>query len=175
MKTSNKTSNKTDIQPTHDISEYSTFNIAKEYKSGMDEIVSAAAVDEDSSSTQLPTNVDELDKMFEDDFKLARKNIMKIAKTSEGILNEMIQLARASDHPRAYEVVGQLISKLTDVNKDLIGIYEKRQAIKRNDESSKPAAAGHSLSSANGSNVTNNAVFVGSTSELQEFMKNRNV
>ena len=74
----------------------------------------------------------------------------------------MLHLAKASEHPRAFEVVGQLIKTLTDANKDLLELQKKRKDLQKSDDRKSEAK-----------NVTN-AVFVGSTSELQALINKRN-
>ena len=65
-----------------------------------------------------------------------------------------------SEHPRAFEVVGNLIKQLADVNQQLMDIHQQKQKL---DEPSK----------AEKSKVTNNnAIFVGSTAELNKMIKN---
>ena len=69
-----------------------------------------------------------------------------------------MELAAESDQPRAYEVAGQLIKSVGDVTDKLIDLQKKLKDIE--DESVKTT-----------NNVTNNAVFVGSTSELSKLLK----
>ena len=76
----------------------------------------------------------------------------------EGILH----VAQETEHPRAYEVVGQLMDKLTNANKELINMHKQVKDIKKEDPVSSPQ------------NVTN-ALFVGSTAELQKLLKNNKV
>ena len=72
-------------------------------------------------------------------------------------------LAKNSEHPRAYEVVATLIKTLADTNKDLLDTRKKKLDIDK--------ARGASPSS--DAKTVNNNLFVGSTSELQKFLKDR--
>ena len=72
----------------------------------------------------------------------------------------MIDLAKASEHPRAFEVVSQLTKTLVDANKDLLDIQKKVKDLKKEDEKEQPQQ------------VTN-ALFVGSTAELQKMINGR--
>ena len=67
-----------------------------------------------------------------------------------------MEIAKQSEHPRAFEVVGQLIGKLTETNKALMGLHKTKKEV--------------SIEKSSGVNV-NNAVFVGSTAELQKLLK----
>ena len=93
------------------------------------------------------------------DFETARENIHSIISKGTGALDDIILLARASDSPRAYEVVSQMIKTLVDANKDLIHL---RKQLKDIDQS----AIGDT-------NIQNN-LFVGITAELQKMINNRN-
>ena len=86
--------------------------------------------------------VDNSDETVDNDFKYARENLYQ------------------SQHPRAFEVVGQLVKTLSDTNKDLLELQKKVKVIKK-DIPDQPQ------------NVTN-ALFVGNTSELQKMINKRN-
>ena len=68
----------------------------------------------------------------------------------------MLEIAKSSEHPRAMEVFGQLIGKLTETNKELLNLHKTKKDISQDTSSPK--------------NVSNN-LFVGSTAELQKFLK----
>ncbi len=92
-------------------------------------------------------------------FELARKNLQELAKKGNKALDELIMLAKNSEHPRAYEVVATLIKTLADTNKDLLETRKRKIDIDKargvqNDGSPK---------------TVNNNLFVGSTAELQKF------
>jgi hypothetical protein len=72
-------------------------------------------------------------------------------------------LAKNSEHPRAYEVVATLIKTLADTNKDLLDTRKKKLDIDK--------ARGASPNS--DAKTVNNNLFVGSTAELQKFLKDR--
>ena len=105
----------------------------------------------------LPSPTRESEK--EDDYQLARNTLRRLILKGEDTLDEMINLAKNSEHPRTYEVAGQLIKTMSDVAKDLMGLQKQVKEIETAD--SKKAAIG---------NQTNN-VFVGSTDELIKLLK----
>lgn len=93
---------------------------------------------------------------IDSDYKYARENLYNVIERGSDALNNLVDIAQASEHPRAYEVVGSLIKTLTDANKDLLEIQKKVKSLK---EESKKGP----------DNVTN-ALFVGSTAELQKMI-----
>lgn len=94
------------------------------------------------------------------EYNYAQENLHNIIDKGAMALDELLLIARQSDQPRAYEVVGSLVKTLTDANKDLLELKNKQQTLK-----------GEKATSAK--NVTN-ALFVGSTSELQKMLKKVN-
>ena len=117
---------------------------------------------EEQKEEQFPAVVEETNDA-EQDFELARKNLQELAKKGNKALDELIMLAKNSEHPRAYEVVATLIKTLADTNKDLLDTRKKKLDIDK--------ARG---ASPNGDAKTvNTNLFVGSTAELQKFLKER--
>jgi hypothetical protein len=107
-------------------------------------------------SPETGKNIDQ-----EDDYQLARSTLRNLIYKSENTLDDMIELAKNSEHPRTYEVAGQLIKTVSDVAKDLIELQKKVKDLKDGD----PVSA---------KNVTNNnVVFAGSTAELFKMLKNK--
>jgi len=119
-------------------------------------------VEEEKQEEILPV-VSEENTDAEQDFELARKNLQELAKKGNKALDELIMLAKNSEHPRAYEVVATLIKTLADTNKDLLDTRKKKIDIDK--------ARGASPSG--DAKTVNNNLFVGSTAELQKFLKER--
>jgi len=107
----------------------------------------------------MPSQSLELDK--EDDYQLARATLRKLIVKGEDTLDEMINLAKNSEHPRTYEVAGQLIKTMSDVAKDLLELQKKVKDL--NSENDKPSIG-----------TQNNVVFAGSTTELMKLLKKNN-
>lgn len=92
------------------------------------------------------------------DYQYARENLKNIIDSAQTSIEDLASIAATSESPRAYEVLSGMMKTIVDANKDLLELQKKVKQLK--DESpSKP------------SNVTN-ALFVGSTSELQKLIKN---
>ena len=104
------------------------------------------------------TSVGTLD--VSDDFTVARNNIRNIIERGDDALECALELAKESEHPRTYEVVGQLIKVLVDANKDLLNIHKQRKELNTTESES------------SSKNVTN-AIFVGSTAELQKIIRGK--
>ena len=101
----------------------------------------------------LSKNVD-----IEKDYEYTRANLYSLIEKGQEAINGIMELAGEGGSPRAYEVAGQLIKSVADTTDKLADLQKK---IKDLEEDGKKSTG----------NVTNNAVFVGSTSELQKMLK----
>ena len=93
------------------------------------------------------------------DFETGRKNLYQLIDKGNEAIDGILGLAKEGEHPRAYEVAGQLIKTVSEVSQNLLDLQEKLKKIKDVPEK------GHK-------NVTN-ALFVGSTTELTKLLKNK--
>jgi len=100
---------------------------------------------------------------IESDYDKSRGNLHDLLLKGQDALNFAIEVAKQSEHPRAFEVVGNLIKQLADVNQQLMDIHQQKQKLDT------PGKAEASKQVTN-----NNAIFVGSTSELAKMIKNMN-
>ena len=89
------------------------------------------------------------------DIKYARENLYHLAERGRDALEDLLELANQSQHPRAYEVVGQLIKTLTDTNDRIVDIQKKAQEL---------------LEPKDGPSKVTNNLFVGNTSELTRLL-----
>lgn len=96
---------------------------------------------------------------IEDDYLVARKKLNDLIGTSQQALEGMLNVALASDSPRAYEVVGQLIKTTGDAAKDLLDLQSKKKRL-REEEPKKQSI-----------DTQNNIIFSGSTSDLLKALK----
>ncbi len=92
----------------------------------------------------------------QDDYEYARGNLYLLVDKGQEAVNGALDLAMSSDHPRAYEVAGQLIKHVGDVADKLMALQKDKKSVK--EESAKKV-------------VTNNSLFVGSTADLQKMLK----
>jgi hypothetical protein len=97
-----------------------------------------------------------------DDYEFARENLYSVIEKGTEALDSLLELAKVSEHPRAFEVVATLSKTLMDANKDLLSIQKKVKELQREEEDS---------GSTNVAQNVTNALFVGSTAELQKMLK----
>jgi hypothetical protein len=93
------------------------------------------------------------------DYEYTRGNLYSLVEKGQEAINGILELAQESDSPRAYEVAGQLIKNVGDVTDKLLDLQKKMKDINKEEKGVTPTS------------VTNNAVFFGSTAELQKFLK----
>lgn len=92
------------------------------------------------------------------DYEYTRANLYSLIEKGQEAINGIMELAGESDSPRAYEVAGQLIKSVGDVTDKLIDLQKKLKEVEEDNKKT--------------TNVTNNnAVFVGSTTELSKLLK----
>ena len=132
--------------------------MSKEDMSGLDK---AFDVVEDTAEVIPKTNKLHLKKSDEGDdvikdYQYARGNLYSLIDKGQEAVNGALDLAMSSDHPRAYEVAGQLIKHVGDVADKLMALQKDKKNVK--EESVK-------------TQVTNNSLFVGSTAALQKMLK----
>jgi hypothetical protein len=99
----------------------------------------------------------------ESDTEFARTNIKDLIRKGTSAVDEILQVAKHSEHPRAYEVAGALIKSMADLNKDLLELQKRKKELQISGKDS-------------GSKDVNidKAVFVGSTAELMKLIKKEN-
>jgi hypothetical protein len=93
------------------------------------------------------------------DYKYSRENFYHLIERGQDAITGILDLAQESEHPRTYEVAGQLIKTVSEVTEKLVDLQEKMQRLKE-------------VPDKGPTNVTN-ALFVGSTKELQALLKNK--
>lgn len=96
---------------------------------------------------------------IEADYDATRENLNDLLLKGKEALETALTVAKQSEHPRAFEVVGNLIKQLADVNQQLMDIHQQKRKLEEPSKSSKSV-------------TTNNAIFVGSTSELSKMISN---
>lgn len=107
-----------------------------------------------SPKDRSDVNLEDADK----DYREVRENLKRIISQSEEATQGILEVAQESQNPRAYEVVAQLISATLEANNKLIHLHKQVKEIKREEEGSPKT-------------VTNNAIFVGNTADLQKMIR----
>jgi len=90
------------------------------------------------------------------DFESARQNISDMIHTGMEAMDGIMKVAIAGDSPRAYEVASLLLKTISDMNKDLIDLHKKANDAEREKVTN--------------INTTNNSIYVGSTTDLQNLL-----
>ena len=95
---------------------------------------------------------------IEDDAEYARQNLRKLIEKGNVAADHIVEIAKQSEHPRAFEVAANMLKNLADMNKDLMEIQKRKKDL---------TGVAESKSNIN----VDKAVFVGSTTELVKFLK----
>jgi len=102
------------------------------------------------------------DKNIEDDYKFARKNMRALISSGMDMVDSLAEVAIDSEHPRAYEVLSGLIKNISDQNKELLELTASKKKMK-------------TIGKEGPSQVTQNAFFVGKTSDLVKMINDAKV
>jgi uncharacterized protein YaaN involved in tellurite resistance len=92
------------------------------------------------------------------DYETTRAQLHNLVMKGQEAVDGILDVARASDHPRAYEVAGQLIKNVGDVADKLIDLQKKMKELDADEKKSSPS-------------TVNNTMFIGSTADLQKMLK----
>jgi hypothetical protein len=132
----------------------SDMNIAKALDIELPEVVEALPLPVPVKQETSGYNNTDADK----DYGEVRTNLKVIIEQSNSAIQGILELAEDSQQPRAYEVVAQLIGQTLEANTKLIDLHRRMKDIKKQEVVKQ-------------TNVTNNSIFVGSTTELQKMLR----
>ena len=130
----------------------------------LNEVLVIAEVDKTYENEVLPKKISTEVMVPEDkdpdiDFETGRKNLYNLLDKGNEAIDGILNLAKEGEHPRAYEVAGQLIKTVSEVSQNLLDLQDKLKKVK-------------DIPDKGPKNVTN-ALFVGSTTELQKMLKEK--
>lgn len=123
----------------------------------LDKTFNVESAIEKSEETVVDIKKIKTDKDVTNDYEYTRGQLYNLIEKGQEAINGILDVAQNSDHPRAYEVAGNLIKNVADISDKLVDLQKKMKDL---DEDKKGPTT-----------VTNNAMFVGSTSELQKMLK----
>ena len=127
--------------------------MAKEIDQQLDDILNIESdIKEKTQVVKLP----ERSENIETDYRYARENLYGLVERGQDAIDGILQLSKETEHPRAYEVAGQLIKTVGETAEKLIDLQQKLKKLE--DEEQKVG-------------TQHNHLYVGSTSELQKFLK----
>jgi|TARA_B100001057_G_scaffold251159_2_gene251397 hypothetical protein len=131
-------------------------------------VITPCPTDIIEKANELPSAVDDAanvmsgydprDAKIESDYDTTRTNLLHILQKGQDALNHALEIAKQSEHPRAFEVVGNLMKQQADINQQLLDLHQQKQKLELKDEKKAPG-------------VQNNSIYVGSTTELNKFLK----
>ena len=102
---------------------------------------------------------DNENKNIQSDYDYSRQTYYDLIEKGRESLEDMIEVARQSEHPRAYEVLSGMIKNISDVNDKLMDLNKKQKDINKTDDEPKQIGS------------TTNNVYLGSTSDLQRLLQ----
>jgi hypothetical protein len=98
---------------------------------------------------------------LDNDIKYVRDMMYDTIKNTSDAVEEMLEIAKQSQHPRAFEVVATLLNTQREASKDLLDLHKKKKDLKHEDK--------------DGPDTINNNLFVGSTADLLKMIKGKDV
>lgn len=129
----------------------------KKVNEKLSELFDIEPVDLDAERQEsLPTNT----VIEEDDYSFARKNLRELIVKGSTAIDEILFVAKESEHPRAFEVASNFLKNLSELNKDLLQLSKTKKEIEGRDARLK-----------GGDINVEKAVFIGSTNELSKLLK----
>lgn len=110
----------------------------------------------DNATGEIVENAED---KIESDYDITRKNLHDLLVTGTEALDVALTIAKDSENPRAFEVVGNLMKQIADINQQLMDIHQQKSRLDSSRGVEKQT------------NITNNSIFVGSTNELSRMIK----
>ena len=120
-----------------------------------------------SNQTQnLTIKKNKISSKEETDLDYARNTYIDLIEKNRESIDIMLELARASEHPRVFEVLSNSIKTTSEITEKLIGLHVSNKQLRSSEQKSE-AGSGHNTT------TTNNNVFIGSTEELQKLLQGK--
>ena len=113
----------------------------------------------DERKMEMPSNMPDLKQDLVDAYDQTKSNLQDLIDNGKDAMDELRQIASAGQHPRAFEVYATLLKNMVDANKELLNVQKQMR-----DMDAKKNNAGTTIE---------NALFVGSTSELNKLIKGK--
>jgi len=134
------------------------------FDKNMEQIFDVTPVEEEKKKTSeivtVKYNEPDIKQDLTDAYQQSKENLQEIIDQGKEAMEEILKVAKAGQHPRAFEVYGTLLKNMVDANKELLGIQKQMRDM---DGKKKE-----------GDTKIDKAIFVGSTAELNKFLNNKN-
>lgn len=137
-----------EFRPTTDISDITTYKLGEESKE-------LSIISEENNS----------ENGYDEDFEHVRKNLQSASEKVSELLDGITNLAKYSEHPRAFEVAAGVARTLTDINKDLLDIHDRKKKFKHSTSKKETNTIESQTNTQN-----NNILFNGTTEELEKML-----
>jgi hypothetical protein len=135
------------------------------FEKNMEEIFDISPKLETPVVLKKDTSVATLDSNLEEDltdaYEQTKTNLQDLIDQGKDAMEEILHIAKAGQHPRAFEVYGTLLKNVVDANKELLAVQKQMREMNKQNQ---PSGATH----------IDKAIFVGSTSELNKLIKGKN-
>lgn len=125
----------------------------KKINEKLSDILDIEPIEVSSEPVQVPVLVTDA---VQDDASFARKNIRELISKGNDAMDNLLHVAKESEHPRAYEVAANMLKNLAEMNKDLLEIQKRKRDLEPKQN--------------NDVNI-DKAVFIGSTEDLIKMIK----
>lgn len=127
--------------------------MTKDIDSKLDKILDISTdIKKKTEVIQLPTKVENM----ETDYRYTRENLYSLVERGQDAIDGILDLCKETEQPRAYEVAGQLIKTVGETAEKLLDVQKKLKELEKEDGNVR---------------TQHNHLYVGSTSELQKFLK----
>jgi uncharacterized protein Yka (UPF0111/DUF47 family) len=127
--------------------------MAKDIDSKLDDILDIGTnIQKETKVVKLPARQDSMDS----DYRYGRETLYNLVERGQDAIDGILDLCKETEHPRAYEVAGQLIKTVGDTAEKLLDLQKKIKELEKDDD---------------GIKTQHNHLYVGSTSELQKYLK----
>lgn len=114
----------------------------------------------ESNLPVLPPSSEDLKKHIDDDYEFSRETYRNLVTKSNDAIEQMLNLAMQSEHPRAFEVLSNMLKNTSDMTDKLMELQKKRKAMTESEDSTPGSAPA----------LTQNNIFMGSTTDLQKHL-----
>ena len=129
--------------------------MAKDIDSKLDDILDiGTSIQKETKVVKLPARAESVD----NDYKYGRETLYNLVERGQDAIDGILDLCKETEHPRAYEVAGQLLKTVGETAEKLLDVQKKLKDLEKDDEEKKIG-------------TEHNHLYVGSTSELQKFLK----
>lgn len=127
--------------------------MTKDIDQKLDDILEISTdIKKEASVVKLPAKVEKM----ETDYNYARENLYNLVERGQDAIDGILDLCKETEQPRAYEVAGQLIKTVGETAEKLLDVQKKLKELEKEDGNVR---------------TQHNHLYVGSTSELQKFLK----